>query len=208
MVLKIFQILVGQMSNFTYVLADETSGEAAVFDPSWDLDKVLKIIIDNRLNLKYIINTHTHFDHVLGNEKVASNTKAKIVQHSASTQPHDLSVDNGQELLLGESRLYILHTPGHSNDSICVIVNEESILTGDTLFVGNCGRVDLPGGNASAMFDSLHNKLANLDDSLVVYPGHDYGDKATSTLGEEKRTNSTLMPRSRDEFLRFMSIDE
>jgi hydroxyacylglutathione hydrolase len=196
------------MSNFTYALADETSREAAVIDPSWDLDKVLKTIIDNRLNLKYIINTHTHFDHVLGNEKIASKTKAKIVQHSSSNQPHDLSVDDGQELMLGQSRLHILYTPGHSNDSICVIVNEESIFTGDTLFVGNCGRVDLPGGNASAMFDSLHNRLTNLDDSLIVYPGHNYGEKVTSTLGEEKRTNSTLKPRSRDEFMRFMSIDE
>ena len=196
------------MSNFTYVLADETSGEAAVFDPSWDLNKVLEIILENRLNLKYIINTHTHFDHVLGNEKVASKTKAKIVQHTSSTQSHDLSVNDGEELLLGQTRLHILHTPGHSDDSICVIVNEECVLTGDTLFVGNCGRVDLPGGNASDMFDSLHNKLANLDDSLIVYPGHNYGDRVTSTLGEEKRTNGTLKPRSRDEFMRFMSIDE
>lgn len=196
------------MSNFTYVLADETSGEAAVIDPSWDLDKVLKTIIDNRLNLKYIINTHTHFDHVLGNEKIASKTKAKIVQHSSSNQPHDLSVDDGQELMLGQSRLHILYTPGHSNDSICIIANEESIFTGDTLFVGNCGRVDLPGGNASAMFDSLHNRLTNLDDSLIVYPGHNYGEKVASTLGEEKRTNSTLKPRSRDDFMRFMSIDD
>jgi glyoxylase-like metal-dependent hydrolase (beta-lactamase superfamily II) len=196
------------MSNFTYVVADETSHEAAVIDPSWDLDKVLKTIIDNGLNLKYIINTHTHFDHVLGNEKIASKTKAKIVQHSFSNQPHDLSVDDGQELTLGLSRLHILYTPGHSNDSICVIVDEESIFTGDTLFVGNCGRVDLPGGNASAMFDSLHNKLANLNDSLIVYPGHNYGETVTSTLGEEKRTNSTLKPRSRDDFMRFMSIDE
>ena len=195
------------MANFTYVLADETS-EAAVIDPSWDLDKVLEIIIDNKLNLKYIINTHTHFDHVLGNEKIASKTNAKIVQHRSSNQPHDLSVDEGQELLLGQSRLHILYTPGHSNDSICIIVNEKSIITGDTLFVGNCGRVDLPGGNASAMFDSLLNKLTNLDDSLIVYPGHNYGEKVTSTLGEEKQSNSTLKPRSRDDFMRFMSIDE
>ncbi len=205
---KIFQVLVGQMSNFTYVLADEVSGEAAVIDPSWDLDKIFKIIGDNGLHVKYIINTHTHFDHILGNERVASKTNAKIVQHGLSSQLHNLSVEDGQVLTVGQMRLCVIYTPGHSKDSICLILNDKSIFTGDTLFVGNCGRVDLPGGDASDMFDSLHKKLAKLDESLVVYPGHNYGPQSTSTLGIEKRTNSTFKPRSKNDFLKFMTNDE
>jgi glyoxylase-like metal-dependent hydrolase (beta-lactamase superfamily II) len=137
-----------------------------------------------------------------------SKTRARIVQHTMSSQIHDLSVEDGQVLSVGRLRLRVIYTPGHSNDSISIIANEESIFTGDTLFVGNCGRVDLPGGDPAAMFDSLHNKLANLDDSLVVYPGHNYGAKKTSTLGDEKQSNSTLRPRSKEDFLRYITYDE
>jgi glyoxylase-like metal-dependent hydrolase (beta-lactamase superfamily II) len=98
-----------------------------------------------------------------------------------------------------------MHTPGHSSDSICLLINGQKILTGDTLFVGECGRTDLPGGSSRNLYDSLFGKLLNLGDEIAVYPGHDYGPKPFSTIGEERNTNYTLKPRSLEEFITFMS---
>ncbi|MFZ0513172.1 MAG: MBL fold metallo-hydrolase [Candidatus Nitrosopolaris sp.] len=206
---KIMQIPVGQMANFTYILTDEDNGEAAVIDPSWDLEKIFTILKKNGWKVKYIINTHTHFDHLLGNQQVAAVTGAKIIQYKNSTRPNDILVEDGQIISIGKIMIRIVHTPGHSKDSMSLVVNNELVLTGDTLFIGNCGRVDLPGSDASEMYDSLFEKIAKLDESLVVYPGHDYGSKQTSTIGEEKRTNYVLKARSRGDFVRFMeSADE
>lgn len=206
---KIVQIPVGQMANFTYILADENTGESAVIDPSWDLEKIFAILNKNGWKVKYIINTHTHFDHILGNEQVAALTGAKIIQHKESTEKFDLPVEDGQIIEVGKIVIRIVHTPGHSKDSISLVVDNELVLTGDTLFVGNCGRVDLPGSAASEMYHSLFEKIAKLQESLVVYPGHDYGWKKTSTIADEKRTNYVLKTRSREDFVRFMaSTDE
>jgi hydroxyacylglutathione hydrolase len=206
---KIVQIPVGQMANFTYILADENTGESAVIDPSWDLEKIFAILNKNGWKVKYIINTHTHFDHILGNEQVAAVTGAKIIQHKESTEKYDLPVEDGQIIEVGKIVIRIVHTPGHSKDSISLVVDDELVLTGDTLFVGNCGRVDLPGSDASEMHHSLFEKIAKLQESLVVYPGHDYGSKKTSTIAEEKRTNYVLKARSKEDFVRFMaSTDE
>ncbi len=202
---KIVQIPVGQMANFTYILADESIGESAVIDPSWDLEKIFAILNESDWRVKYIINTHTHFDHILGNEQVAAVTGARIIQHKESTEKYDLPVEDGQIIEVGKIIIKVLYTPGHSKDSISLVVDNELVLTGDTLFVGNCGRVDLPGSDASEMYDSLFGKLAKLQDSLIVYPGHDYGNKKTSTIAEEKRTNYVLKTRSRAEFVRFMA---
>lgn len=206
---KIVQIPVGQMANFTYILADENSRESAVIDPSWDLEKIFAILNKNGWKVKYIINTHTHFDHILGNEQVAAVTGAKIIQHKESTEKYDLPVEDGQIIEVGKIVIQVVHTPGHSKDSISLVVDNELVLTGDTLFVGNCGRVDLPGSDASELYHSLFEKIATLQESLTLYPGHDYGWKKTSTVGEEKRTNYVLKPRSKEEFVRFMaSTDE
>jgi glyoxylase-like metal-dependent hydrolase (beta-lactamase superfamily II) len=98
----------------------------------------------------------------------------------------------------------VIHTPGHTPDSICLLVDNKKLLTGDTLFVGECGRTDLLGGNSRSMYHSLFNKLLKLGDDVEVYPGHDYGSKPSSTIGEEKRSNYTLEPRSLMEFIEFM----
>jgi len=202
---KIMQIPVGQMANFTYVLADEDSSEAAVIDPSWDLEKIFAVVEKNGWKVKYIINTHTHFDHILGNHEVAAVSGAKIIQHKNSTQPKDIPVEDGQIITIGKVMIRVIHTPGHSKDSISLVVNNKLVLTGDTLFIGNCGRVDLPGSDASEMYNSLFEKIANLDESLIVYPGHNYGTTQTSTVGQEKKTNYVLKQRSKDDFLRFMA---
>ena len=201
MILK--QIPVGSMANFTYVLADEKTKVAAVIDPSWDLEKILEVLKTNDLKLQYIINTHTHFDHAIGNEQLTTLTGAKIIMHKNSTLDKDITVDDGSTIQLGSLNIKIIHTPGHSKDAVCLLV-ENKLFTGDTLFVGSCGRIDLPGGNASELYDSLFGKLSKLDDHIEIYPGHDYGNKPSSTLGDEKKTNHVLKPRTREEFMLFM----
>jgi glyoxylase-like metal-dependent hydrolase (beta-lactamase superfamily II) len=157
----------------------------------------------NNITAKYIINTHTHFDHILGNDQISEITKAEIIQHEKSTQKKERSVVDHENISIGELNLEVLYTPGHSEDSICLIVDKKSIITGDTLFVGNCGRVDLPGSNPEKMYDSL-SKVANLDDSLVVYPGHNYGSTPTSTILIEKTNNPMLNFKTKEAFLKYM----
>ena len=201
--MKVLQIPVGQMANFTYIVADEETDEAVIIDPSWDLEKVFDALKKNGWKAKYVINTHSHFDHVLGNEQVTKVTKAKIIQHKASQLEKDVAVSEGDTIRLGSIEMKVVHTPGHSKDSICLVL-DGVVFTGDTLFVGSCGRVDLPGSDPKEMYESLLNRLAGLDDKLVVYPGHNYGQAPTSTIGFEKKFNLVLQPRTEQEFLEFM----
>lgn len=201
------QIPVGSMSNFTYIIADEKSKMAAVIDPSWDLEKVLDALKANDLKLQYIINTHTHFDHVLGNEQLATITGARIIMHKNSRLHKDVTVDDGDAIQLGNISIKVIFTPGHSKDGMCLLA-ENKLFAGDTLFIGNCGRVDLPGGSATELYDSIFGKLMKLDDRIEVYPGHDYGSRPYSTIGDEKRTNYVLKPRTKEEFLLFMQSDD
>jgi glyoxylase-like metal-dependent hydrolase (beta-lactamase superfamily II) len=157
-----------------------------------------------QLEVKYIINTHTHWDHVAGNHELKRRTGAKVVTHPLGRVPRDMEVDHGDIISLGRLRIKVLHTPGHSPDSICLLVDKK-LLTGDTLFVGDCGRTDLPGGDPVGMYHSLFKVISQLDDDVEVYPGHDYGPRPSSTVGYEKSHNYTLEPRTRDEFIRFMA---
>lgn len=191
------------MQNFTYVVEDEETGEGIVIDPSWDLENIEQVINRNNLKIKFIVNTHHHFDHTLGNEAIAKLTGAKIVQHKESSLKHDISVENGDTIQFGKSTLNVLHTPGHSKDSIC-LVGDGKFFSGDTLFVGNCGRVDLPGGSAKELYHSLFDVLHDLDNDLILYSGHNYGSTQTSSLGEQKKTNFVMQPRSEQEFVQIM----
>ena len=190
--------------NFSYLIADEIKRKAAVVDPSYNAGEISSVIKAGNLRLKYVIDTHGHSDHTAGNEELRSTFKALIVAHKISRVDMDAAVDDGDILRIGTLQIKIIHTPGHSADSICLLVDSQKLLTGDTLFVGECGRTDLPGGNSKSMYNSLFNKIAKLDDSIEVYPGHDYGSKSFSTIGEEKRENYTLKPRSIAEFIDFM----
>jgi glyoxylase-like metal-dependent hydrolase (beta-lactamase superfamily II) len=191
--------------NFSYLVADEETKEAAVIDSSYNADAVIKIIKAKNFALKYIINTHGHSDHTAGNTELRSIFGAKIVAHKQSKTESDIQFEDGETLHVGKIPLDVLYTPGHTNDGICILVDNQKLLTGDTLFVGECGRTDLPSGNAKSLYDSLFNKLMKLDDDVEVYPGHDYGTKPFSTIGHERKTNYVLQPRTLKDFLDFMS---
>jgi len=196
----VHQISVGPMQNFSYIVEDESTHEAIVIDPSWDLEKIISIIEEQNLIPKYIVNTHWHDDHTRGNQELAKKLSVKIVQHEESTLQNDMTVKNGDSIKFGCSELVVYHTPGHSKDSIC-LVGDGKIFSGDTLFVGNCGRIDLPGGSANELYHSLFDVLHSLDDNLVLYPGHDYGVATTSTIGNEKTTNPVMQKMNEDSFV-------
>jgi len=201
--MKVHQIQVGNMQNFTYIVEDEDTNEAILIDPSWELVELELIIKRNDLKIKYIVNTHHHFDHTMGNEAMAESTKAPIIQHELSELKHDITVKDGDYIEFGNSKLKVLHTPGHSMDSICLI-GDGKIFSGDTLFVGNCGRIDLPGGSAKELYHSLFDVLHTLDDNLILYSGHNYGNSETSTLGQEKITNHVMQKRTEQQFVEMM----
>jgi hydroxyacylglutathione hydrolase len=191
--------------NFSYIIADEDTKEAAVVDSSYNANGIIKVIKNEKLQLKYVINTHGHSDHTAGNTELVSIFGAKIVAHKLSKINYNVPIDNGETLDIGKISIKVIYTPGHTTDSICVLVDNQKLLTGDTLFVGECGRTDFPGGNSKSMYESLFNKLLKLNDTVEVYPGHDYGLKPSSTIGEEKKSNYTLKPRSLKDFIMFMS---
>ncbi len=201
--MKVHQIQVGNMQNFTYIVEDEDTSEAILIDPSWDLIKLEMIIKRNNLKIKYIVNTHHHYDHTQGNEAMVESTKAPIIQHESSELKHDITVKDGDYIEFGNSKLKVIHTPGHSKDSICLI-GDNKIFSGDTLFVGNCGRIDLPGGSAKDLYHSLFDVLHSLDDDLVLYSGHNYGISEISTIGEEKTTNPVMQKRTEQQFVEMM----
>jgi len=132
--MKVHQIQVGNMQNFTYIVEDEETSEAIIIDPSWDLVELEVVIKRNNLKIKYIVNTHHHFDHTLGNEAMAKSTNAKIIQHKASTLSHDVAVSEGDKIKFGNSELLVIHTPGHSKGSISLLYRKDGALfTGDAV---------------------------------------------------------------------------
>lgn len=189
--------------NFSYVIADEGTGEAAIVDTSYNADEIIAFVKRRGLKARYVISTHCHSDHTAGNNKVKAALGSKIVAHRLSVIDKDIEVDDGDVLSIGSLNIRVMYTPGHTRDGICLVVGG-AVITGDTLFIGECGRTDLPDGSPEEMFDSLFNKLMKLNDATLVYPGHDYGPKSHSTIGEERRTNYTLKERPLREFVKFM----
>lgn len=198
------QLRVG-FDNFSYVLHCPIHKKAAIVDPGFDAKKLMQFLKENRYSLDFVILTHYHSDHTaeLPYLKKMYPT-AQVVASKDDGQrlpvPPDVVVSDGSRLLLGTIRLSFLLTPGHTPGGICIIVNDEALLTGDTLFIGDCGRTNLAGGSLEEMFRSLQEKIIPLSDELVVYPGHDYGDMPFDTLGHQKRTNKTLLAKNLKEF--------
>jgi len=198
------QFKAGAGGNMSYIVAEGAGGAGAVIDPTGDLSRIISVIEAEGLRISHILTTHAHPDHTSGNGKLAAETGAKIAAHRLAGMKKDIPLEDGTVLKVGSLEVKVIHTPGHSRDGVCYLVGNK-LFTGDTLFVGECGRTDMPGGDAGALYDSLFNRLMKLPDDVEVYPGHDYGPRPTSTIGQERRTNYVLEPRTREEFIEFMA---
>ena len=200
------QISVGKMENYSYLFADPVSHEGLLIDPAFDHDKILAMIRDGGINLTHIVLTHHHFDHINATAQIKAHTGAEVICHR-ETAPllhggasYDRLIDDGFSFKIGSSiKAICLHTPGHAPGSLCIVVNDMYLITADTLFIGDCGRADLPGSDPAALFASLQ-RLKSLPDHLIVCPGHNYGPVPTRSLGEEKRSNRTLLAANLEEF--------
>lgn len=200
------QFNVGQMYNYCYLFADDSTKEGFIVDPSFEPEKIQQRIKKHGVNLTKIFLTHHHFDHVNAADSVKTGTGARIICHKDSVlhlqgeASHDDLIDDNDILKIGEISVRCIHTPGHAPGSICLIVNEKYLITGDTLFIGNCGRADLPGSNPEELFNSLQ-KIKELDGNLIVCPGHHYGSTPMRTLAEEIKLNPTLKASNYSEFI-------
>jgi len=196
--MSVERIRVGR-DNFGYLIHCPGTKKAALVDPGMDATGALDLIGSHGLELAYIINTHHHGDHTADNQRVKkAHPQALLIANEGDS---DRSVEDNEIIALGDVKMKFITTPGHTPGGICIIVDDGVILTGDTLFIGNCGRTDLPGSSDEQMFESL-GKLAALPDELIVYPGHDYGSKPVDTLGNQKTENPTMAAKTLDEFLR------
>lgn len=193
------QIDAGGDRNFAYLMADGNGGQAALFDPPPDTFRYSGLLREHRLEVAFVIITHGHGDHTSGVSEARRNTNARVVAHARSPVETDIRVEDGDTLRVGKLTLRFIHTPGHTDDSICVLGGNK-LITGDTLFVGKVGGTDDAEG-ARKEYDSLHEKLMTLDDDIEVYPGHDYGVEPSSTIGHERRTNPFLLRGSFDSFV-------
>jgi hydroxyacylglutathione hydrolase len=195
------QIRVGPMQNFQYLLMDEESREAMAIDSGWETLPIVEAARRAGMKVKYVVATHGHFDHSETLRALATELgDASVVVHESSEVDHDLEVRGNDVLKLGNAGVKVLHTPGHTVDSICLFDGAD-LFTGDTLFIGNCGRTDLPGGSAKALYESLHGVIMALPRETTIYPGHDYGEVPSRSLGEEVKRNPTLLAKNLEEFI-------
>ena len=183
----------------TYLL---TAGDsAALVDPVRERVPTYLAELERRgLSLGYVLETHTHADHLMLNRHPKNALSAEVVMHRASPSPLvDRHVDEGDVIELGGERIEVWHTPGHTPDSVCYVF-EGGVLTGDTLLISGSGRTDFPGGDAGAQWDAVTTRVFELPSDTVVYPGHDYRGNTTSTVGQEKRDNPRFVGKSRQEY--------
>jgi glyoxylase-like metal-dependent hydrolase (beta-lactamase superfamily II) len=189
----------------SYLVGCGDSCAAALIDPEVSqVDRYLALAARDGLRVHYVIDTHTHADHFSATRQLARVLGVPTVMHRASLAPGvDMRVDDGEMLVLGKLRMRVLHTPGHTTDSMCLVV-EDRIFTGDTLLIGGTGRTDLPTGDAEALYDSLFGHLLKLDPALQVHPAHEYKGRDHSTIGVEIASNPRLQHREREDFVALM----
>jgi sulfur dioxygenase len=190
----------------TYLAISEAAHKAAIIDPLRDkIERYIGVLAYYGLRLDSIIDTHTHADHRSGAMELAELTGASVVMHRLAPAPHvAIHVEDRQQLKIGDEELRVLHTPGHTPDSISLLAKDR-VFTGDVLFIHGTGRADFAGGHAGDQFDSITRQLFTLPDETMVFPGHDYRGHTQSTIGEEKRSNPRLAGKTRDEYINLMN---
>jgi len=184
------QIPVGPMDNFCYLVGCEETHQALVIDPGADVETIVAAAREEGLEIALIVNTHGHEDHTAGSARLKALTGAPVAIHALEAEgvpAADLHLSGGEALWVGNIAFQVIHTPGHTPGGICLHARGQ-LFTGDTLFVGDSGRTDLPGGHRPTLGDSLR-RLMTLPEETVVWPGHDYGPSPSSTIGWEKRHN-------------------
>ncbi len=189
----------------SYLIGCPDTFAAVLIDPELSrTDRYLALSARSGLRIRYLIDTHTHADHFSATQELARRIEAPVVMHRASPAPFiDMRVDDGELLAVGKLRLQLMHTPGHTRDSLCITV-EDTVFTGDTLLIGATGRTDLPTGDAEALHDSLFNHILRLSPELKVYPAHDYAGLGHTTIGRELATNPRLQHSDRSAFVAAM----
>jgi glyoxylase-like metal-dependent hydrolase (beta-lactamase superfamily II) len=221
------QEAVGEMANFAYLVGSRASREALLVDPAWEIDRLLALAESDGMRIVGALVTHYHPDHVGGSlwghsipgvAELLARAQVPIHVHAREAEgvrkltgasESDLARHGAGDVIeLGGVRVRLLHTPGHTPGSQCFLVEEEkqpaAIVSGDTLFLGSCGRVDLPGSDPEAMYRSLTGTLKQLPDDTLLYPGHLYSAEPSSTMGEQKRRNPFLRVTTLEQFLGFV----
>ena len=204
------QFEVSAFSVFCYLVACPDTKEALVIDPAGEIDSIVREAGKEGFRINKIVNTHGHVDHIMGNAEMKARTNAQIIIHEDDAEalvntpsytllmfeaqpspPPDVTVKDGDVIRCGEGELRVIHTPGHTPGSMCLYM-DGYVFTGDSLFVGGVGRTDLPGASWPQLLSSITNKLFAFSEETVVLPGHNYGYRPTSTIGDEKRDNQYL----------------
>ena len=189
----------------SYVIACGETCAGVVIDPERSqIDRTLAFLGKAGVRVHYVVDTHTHADHFSASLELASRLRVPRVMHRSSVAPSvDVRIDDGETLIAGRMRIRVLATPGHTEDSVSLVLADR-VFTGDTLLRGATGRTDLPTGDPERLHESLFERLLRLDDGLAVYPGHNYKDIPVSTIGYEKANNPRLQKRDRAEFVEQM----
>ena len=193
------QFLTGGDRNFGYLIADESANSAAIIDPSYSPTVIADFANEKGYNIEYVFNTHGDSDHTNGNDEILALTGVQAVLFGDKESKTGITVSDGAKFPLGNLTIQIIHTPGHTDDSVCLYAGD-AVFTGDTLFVGKIGGTDF-GDNARQQYDSLHKKLLILPDSTRVFPGHNVGVAPESTILHERQTNPFLLQPDVEAFI-------
>jgi hydroxyacylglutathione hydrolase len=202
------QMELGPLMNFVYLVGSRRQGEAAVVDPGWEPDAIVSAAAAERLRITKVLLTHCHHDHVLSLGALLNRVDVPVyVNKNEAFQigriaSNTVAVDDGDDIELGDLTIHCLHTPGHSPGSQCFVL-DNLLLSGDTLFVGSCGRCDLPDSSPEDLYHSLQ-LLAKMDGNTLVLPGHNYGPRPTTTIEDERRYNPYLRIPTLEIWLRMM----
>jgi len=203
------------MQNFVYLVGCSETKKAVVIDPAWEVDTILKTAEKDGITLVGALITHSHFDHTNGIQDLLARVDVPIYAHRSEVEfsrlgspllgnlsPNVKAVEGGDKLEVGNVTIQFIHTPGHTPGSQCFLM-KDSLLSGDTLFIGGCGRCDLPGGDPEALYRSLKS-LSRLPAGTMLYPGHDYGSVRTRSLSLESKENPYLQVQSLQQFVQMV----
>ena len=211
--------LAKQMVNFVYLIGDRETGESVIVDPAYDINALLKILEEDGMQCNGVLATHYHTDHVGGSmmgydivgvkellEQVsvpihAQKEEAEFITKVTGLESKDaMEHSSGDIVTVGEIKIELIHTPGHTPGSQCFLV-ENRLVAGDTLFLEGCGRTDLPGGDPAALYDSLHNRLSKVPDEATLFPGHLYSPEPSAQMGHTRQQNYVFLPRTEEQWL-------